>query len=83
MDHKPAWYTDSRGSKSNVLIKRNGHACISDFSVPAIISDQESFLSTCIEGGVTLWMSPKLLDLRLKAERHLWSNYEQLYNPRV
>jgi len=56
------WHTNSRDAKSNILINNNGHACISDFSVPAIISDQESFLSTCIEGGATPWMSPELLD---------------------
>ena len=61
MNHLP-WHANSRDSKSNVLIDINGHACISDLSVPAIISDKENFLSTCIEGGVTPWMSPELLD---------------------
>ena len=52
----------SRGPKANILIDNNGRACISDFSLLTIISDQQTFLSTCIEGGTAPWMSPELLD---------------------
>ena len=46
----------------NILIKSDGRACIADFSLLTIISDQQTFLSTCVEGGTTPWMSPELLD---------------------
>jgi serine/threonine protein kinase len=46
----------------NILINRDGHACLTDFSLVAIISDQQTFLSSHIEGGSTQWMSPELLD---------------------
>jgi serine/threonine protein kinase len=57
-----ASYTSSRGLKPNILIDNNGTACISDFSLLTIISDPQTFLSSCIEGGTTPWMSPELLD---------------------
>ncbi|KAF9642914.1 kinase-like protein [Thelephora ganbajun] len=47
---------------ANILINDDGHACIADFSLLTVISDQQTFLSTCIEGGTTPWMSPELLD---------------------
>lgn len=52
----------SRSPKANVLINRDGRACISDFSLITIISDQQTFLSSCVEGGTTPWMSPELLE---------------------
>lgn len=52
--------TDTR-SKANILIKRDGHACLADFSLLKMISDDQTFISTCIEGGTTPWMSPELL----------------------
>jgi len=52
----------SRFPKANILIDRNGRACISDFGLLAIISDEESFLASCIAGGLIPWMSPELLD---------------------
>ena len=54
--------TNSRGIKANVLINNDGQACISDFSLLSVASDQQTFLSTSIEGGTTPWMSPELLD---------------------
>ena len=48
--------------KPNILIKNDGHACIADFSLLTIITGQQTFLSTCAEGGTTPWMSPELLD---------------------
>ncbi|KAF9645422.1 kinase-like protein [Thelephora ganbajun] len=47
---------------ANILINPDGHACIADFSLLTVISDQQTFLSTCIGGGTTPWMSPELLD---------------------
>jgi serine/threonine protein kinase len=35
---------------------------VSDFSLVAVISDQQTFLSSCMEGGTIKWMSPELLD---------------------
>jgi serine/threonine protein kinase len=48
--------------KANILINNNGHACLADFSLLTIISDQQTFLTSCMEGGTTQWMSPELLD---------------------
>jgi len=50
------------GPKANILIGPNGRACVADFSLLTVISDQQSFLSTCREGGTYPWMSPELLD---------------------
>ena len=45
------------------MINHNGHACIADFGLLTIVSDQETFLLvTCTEGGTIPWMSPELLD---------------------
>jgi serine/threonine protein kinase len=54
--------TNSRCPKANILINNDGHACISDFSLLTVTSDPQTFLSSCIEGGTTPWMSPELLD---------------------
>jgi serine/threonine protein kinase len=50
------------GPKDNILINQDGHACLTDFSLVAVISDQQTFLSSCMEGGTIKWMSPELLD---------------------
>lgn len=49
-------------SKANVLITNYGHACISDFSLIAVISDPQAFLPSCIEGGTIPWTSLELLN---------------------
>jgi len=51
-----------RGPKENILIGPNGRAFVADFSLLTVISDQQTFLSTCREGGTFPWMSPELLD---------------------
>jgi serine/threonine protein kinase len=48
--------------KPNILIDHNGHACLADFGLLTITSDHQTFLTSCIEGGTTQWMSPELLD---------------------
>ena len=50
--------------KANILINRDGRACIADFGLLMIIPDRASFMSTisCLEGGTIRWMSPELLD---------------------
>jgi len=50
--------------KVNILINRDGHACIADFGLFMIIPDDASFISTisCLEGGTIRWMSPELLN---------------------
>ena len=50
------------GPKPNILIDHNGRACLADFSLLTITSDHQTFLTSCIEGGTTQWMSPELLD---------------------
>ena len=55
-------HTCSRIPQPNVLVDRNGHACISDFSLLTIVSDQQTFLASSMTGGTIPWMSPELLD---------------------
>jgi len=50
------------GSKANILIDNSGHACLADFSLLTIASDQSVVVVSCIEGGTVQWMSPELLD---------------------
>jgi serine/threonine protein kinase len=56
------FHADVRGPKDNILVHRDGYACLADFSLVTTTSDQQTFLSSCIEGGTTHWMSPELLD---------------------
>ena len=51
----------SPSPKANILIDHSGHACLADFSLLTIASDQPTIISTCIEGGTIQWMSPELL----------------------
>ncbi|KAF9644749.1 kinase-like protein [Thelephora ganbajun] len=48
--------------KDSIMIDKDGHARLADFSLITLIPDQSTFVSTCIEGGTFLWMSPELLD---------------------
>ena len=48
--------------QANILINHNCHACLADFSLLTIASDQSIVLSSCEEGGTIQWMSPELLD---------------------
>ena len=50
--------------KANILIDHWGHACIADFGLLTILSNQMGFISSIShEGGsVPQWMSPELLD---------------------
>ena len=51
-------------TKANILINRDGQACVADFGLLRIIPDQTSFISAIsyTEGGTTQWMSPELLN---------------------
>ncbi|KAF9646909.1 kinase-like protein [Thelephora ganbajun] len=60
LHHQGVVHGDLKGA--NILINNDGHACVADFSLLTVISDQQTFLSTCIGGGTTPWMSPELLD---------------------
>ena len=57
--HCPAY--SLHGPKADILIKNDGHACLSDFSLVTIVADQSTEIST-MEGGTIYWMSPELLD---------------------
>ena len=48
--------------KANILINHKSQACLADFSLLTIVSDQSTVISSCIEGGSIPWMSPELLD---------------------
>jgi len=49
-------------SQANILINNDGHACLADFSLLTIATDQSTIISSCIEGGTIQWMSPELID---------------------
>ena len=53
---------NSSGLKTNILINRTGQACLADFSLLTMVSDQSTVISSWIEGGTIRWMSPELLD---------------------
>jgi len=57
----PASCTHLTGSKANILIDRSGRACLADFSLLTIASDQSNAVVSCLEGGTVQWMSPELL----------------------
>ncbi|KAF9643032.1 kinase-like protein [Thelephora ganbajun] len=46
----------------NIVIDKDGHARLIDFSLITLIPDQSTFISRCIEGGTVAWMSPELLE---------------------
>ena len=48
--------------QANVLINRDGHACLADFSLITMAPDQSSLMLSCVEGGTIRWMSPELID---------------------
>ena len=50
--------------KANILIDRNGHACLADFGLLTIVSNSTHPTTTSSSGsaGTTRWMSPELLD---------------------
>ena len=60
--HSPCPTPGSSDPKANILIDNTGRACLADFGILKIVSDQPSFLPSCIRSGATRWMSPELLD---------------------
>ena len=54
-----------RGPKANILINSDGHAVLADFGLVTLISDQSTFVTTCLTGGTYQWMSPELLDPKM------------------
>ena len=54
--------SSSHFSQANILIKNDGRACLADFSLLAMASDQSTFMPSCVEGGTIQWMSPELID---------------------
>ena len=68
------WVTYNRGCshclthglpcfQANILINNSGNACLADFSLLTVASDQSTIISSCMEGGTIQWMSPELIDL--------------------
>ena len=55
--------SDFSFNKANILIDKNGHACLADFGFLAIVPDptNASTSSSLAIGGTTRWMSPELL----------------------
>ena len=47
--------------QANILIHYDGRACLADFSLLTIASDQSTFITSCVEGGTIQWMSPELI----------------------
>ena len=48
--------------QANVLINRDGHACLADFSLLTMAPDQSTLMLSCVKGGTIRWMSPELID---------------------
>jgi serine/threonine protein kinase len=50
--------------KANILIDKNGHACLADFGLLTIASDATNITSSnsFLTGGSYRWMSPELFD---------------------
>jgi serine/threonine protein kinase len=48
--------------KAHILIDRNNRALLAGFGLISMSSDQETFLSSCVEGHTIRWMSPELLN---------------------
>ena len=55
-------YTQLTYSQANILINNSGHACLADFGLATIASDQSIFISSCVQGGTIQWMSPERID---------------------
>ena len=51
--------------QTNILINHTGQACLADFSLLTIVSDQSTVISSWVEGGAIQWMSPELLNPEL------------------
>ncbi|KAF9643894.1 kinase-like protein [Thelephora ganbajun] len=60
MHDKGVVHGDIKGA--NIMIDKDGHAHLAEFSLITLISDQSTFVSSCIESGTLPWMSPELLD---------------------
>ena len=52
----------SSGFKTNIMINHTSRACLADFSLLTIVSDQSTVPPPWVEGGTIRWMSPELLD---------------------
>jgi hypothetical protein len=48
--------------KTNVLVDKNGHACLAGFSLLTITPDESTVSSSAAAGGTVRWMGPELLD---------------------
>ena len=51
------------GPQANILINHDGCACLADFGLLTIASDQETFISSCLESGMIQWVSPERFNL--------------------
>jgi len=46
---------------ANILIDRDCHACLADFSLLTITTEQSTIVSSRVQGGTVQWMSPELI----------------------
>ncbi|KAF9644752.1 kinase-like protein [Thelephora ganbajun] len=60
MHDKGVVHGDLKGH--NVMIDKDGHACLAEPGLVMLIPDQSAFVSSCIESGTLPWMGPELLD---------------------
>ena len=51
------------------MINCDGHACLADFGLFTVASDQSSVLSSWVVGGTVQWMSPELSPEKFGLER--------------
>lgn len=56
--------------QSNILIKKNGCAWITDFGLPTLLTELEglTFATSFHARGTIRWMAPELLDLSMSDE---------------
>jgi len=54
-------YPSLSDPKSNILINNEGRACLADFGLLTITSDEPTMTSTVLESSVVQWMGPELL----------------------
>ena len=55
-------YPDLSDPKVNILIDNNGRACLANFGLLTIISDEPTVASAAVGATTAQWMSPELLD---------------------
>ena len=51
----------SPDSKANILVNRNGRACLAGFGLLTMAEEQPAYTPSSMQGGTVRWMSPELI----------------------